>query len=341
MASPTTTAQPDGRARAWRHARWAVDLICAVCLLGLAAHTRLAWVDLGIDVDWTWFVESANDLATGRAHRYVQFLYSSVPVVLFAGFIELVQDPMRLLRAWALLGALVAPLTYLAVRQVGGPIAGLAAGWVVAAQYDNVVTCTGIKSPYAIATWTALAMLGLAAASRRKPWGVPLLVLGTALAVGHHLGLWMMAPLVVVLACVHLARLPRPQAVGAGAAALLLGGAVLAVVLVFDLGRWLGELEEYRARFGESSSLGAGFGAFLELMLGQLPETHGERLLAGLAATTSSLRLLGGCVLAGTAALAARLGWLLWQRRAGAEPSHPQRPVLEAGLTGLQALALL
>lgn len=339
-----TSPEPQPRAPAdsrLRRASWALDLLLVVLLLAVAAQARLSWNDLGIDVDWTWFVESSNDLARGQAHAYVQFLYSSIPCVLFAGLIELVHDPLRLVRAWALLGALSAPLTYLAVRRVGGPFAGLAAGWIVATHYDNVITVAGIKSPYAIATWAALACLGLAAATQRRPWGVPVLVLGTALAVTHHLGLWMLTPAVVVLAGLHLWRLPWRQALVAGALTIVLGGAVLALFLGFDLTRLLGELDEYRARFGgDPSSLLTGAEVWLGLLGGRVPEPHGGRLLAGLASTPGSLRLLGAVATTGLTAALLRVAW--WHKRQrGLDAPAPALAVHHALATGAQALLLL
>ncbi len=343
MTPSTTPPPPHGAlASARRHWRGILDLALVAVLAVVAGQARLAWVDLGISVDWTWFVESSNSLAQGRAHQYVQYLYTSVPCVIFAGFIEVLHDPMRLMKAWALLGALCAPLTYLAVRRVAGPVGGMAAGWILAVHYDNVVTVTGIKSPYAIATWTALAALGLAASTQRRPWGPPLFVLGAALAIGHHLGLWLLTPAVVVLACLHIARLRGRQRWLSAGLSLALGAAVLGIVLAFDLTRLLEEIPDYRARFGSpQGSMASGAATFMGLLLGRVPALHGERLLSGLASTTTSLRLLGGVAAAGIVVTAGRLAWLWRRRRAGAEPLPAQRPVLEASAVGLQALLLL
>lgn len=342
MPQRPTAPQPSDAPTA--HHRWlrgALDAALVLVLLVVASQARLSWSDLGIDVDWTWFVESSNELARGRAHTYVQFLYTSVPCVLFAGFIELFHDPEHLLWAWALLGACAAPLTYLALRSVAGPLAGLAAGWIVATHYDSVVTVAGIKSPYAIVTWTALACLGLVAATQRKPWGVPVLVVGAALAVAHHLGLWLTAPAVVLLAALHLARLTRRQALVAGGIALVLGGAVLAVVLHFDLARLLGELDEYRARFGRGTSTAlTGVATWLGLLTGRVPEPNSARLLAGLASTPGSLRLLGAIATLGLTSALVRLAWWL-KRRRGQDAPDPGIAIHHALGTGAQALLLL
>jgi hypothetical protein len=320
----------------------ALDAALMIGLLAVAVQARWAWADLGIDVDWLWFVESSNHLAQGRAHDYVQFLYTSVPCLIFAGFIELFDDPWRLLKAWAVLGALSAPLAYLAVRRAAGPLAGLAAGWILATQMDNALTVTGIKSPYAITTWSALAMLGLVGATQRRAWGPPLLILGTALTVAHHLGAVMLVPLVLALALVHLVRLPSPRRWLSAGACLLLGGVVLGLVLSLDLSRLLGELGEYQQRFGtDRGSLLQGAASFVALLGGHIPQVHGERIMSGLACTSRSLQLMGITSALGLAALALRLG-LRWRARAAdASAAPPSDPGLEASWVGLQALLLL
>jgi hypothetical protein len=338
---PSRTSDP-AEARPLDRAALALDAALMIGLLVVATQARWAWADLGIDVDWLWFVESSNHLAQGRAHDYVQFLYTSVPCLIFAGFIELFQDPWRLMKAWAVLGALSAPVVYLALRRVAGPLAGLAAGWVLATQMDNVVTVTGIKSPYAITTWSALALVGLVGASQRKAWGVPLLILGTALTVAHHLGAGLLVPLVLMLSVVHLLRLPSPQRWFAAGAALLAGGVVAGLVLGLDLTRLLGELAEYEQRFGtDRGSLLQGATSFVALLCGRIPEVHGERIMSGLACTPGSLRLLGATASIGLLALTARLV-LRWRARGDGAESHPPRDRgLEAGMIGLQGLLML
>jgi len=313
-----------------------------LALLLIAAQLRTSWYDLPIAADWGWFVESSNALATGHPPTTGQFLYTSVPCVLFAGLIELFQDPIRLMQSWAVLGALVAPITYLAVRRLAGPLGGLAAGWIVATDLSSAVTVMGIKSPYAIASWTALACLGLVGATQRRTWGVPVLVLGTALAVSHHLGLWLLAPAVTVLAGVHLLRLPRPRALAAGGIALLLGGAVLAIVIGFDLHRLMGEVVEYRARFDRpEASFDVGLITFVKLLVGRLPATHAEELLSGMASNIGTLELLGACTVLGFGGATARAAWQWRTRRRDPALSATHRPALEASVVGLQAFLLL
>lgn len=337
----------------WQRAGWVLlDLVLVVGLLLVAIQVRTAWPDAVLSADWPWFVHSSNAIAMGEPPPFLQLLYSSVPCAFFAGLIRITQDPDRLLWAWAALGALSAPLSYLAVRRIAGPAAGLAGGLILALSTADASVVEGIKSPYVISTFTALAALGLVAATQRRPWGPPLLVLGAALAVGFHLGLWPIIPLVCLLAAVHLLRLRRRQALPSGLAALVLGGGVLGWVLVSDLEHLLGDLAFYRGAFPSQAPDGAGAHALwvLDLLIQQqralagwtgLQQGHDAMFLQGLASTVTSLHIVAALIWVGLLALAARLGLTLRRRRAGEPPTADQRWQLTAAMAGLQAWLLL
>jgi hypothetical protein len=337
----------------WQRAGWVLlDLVLACALVVVAVQVRTAWQDAVLVADWPWFVHSSNAMAMGEPPPFLQLLYSSVPCACFAGLIRLTQDPDRLLWAWAALGALSAPLSYLAVRRIAGPAAGLAAGLILALSSGDAAVVEGIKSPYIISTFTALAALGLVGATQRRPWGSPLLVLGAAMAVGFHLGLWPIVLPVCLLAAVHLLRLRRRQAITSGLVCLLAGGAVLGWVLVADLEHLLGDLAFYQGAFPSQAPAAAGARALwsLDLLLQQQRALAGwsglqsgldGMFMQGLASTATSLLLVAALVWAGLGALAVRLVLALRRRRAGTPPTADQRWQLTAGYAGLQAWLLV
>jgi hypothetical protein len=338
---PPATSTP-GRRWTWR----GLDTILLIGLIILAVQARVAWEDVALSADWPWFIHSANAIALGSPPPYVQLLYSSVPCVVFAGLIRLFQDPDTLLWAWAALGAMSAPLVYLAVRRVGGPAAAACAGTILALSTGETEVVAGIKSPYTIAACSSLAALGLVAAQQRRPWGAPLLVLGAALAVGFHVGLYLIVPAVCLLALVHLLRLPRRRALGAGLACLVLGGLVLGWVLAVDLDRLLEDLDFYRQAFPSKAPARQPARTLwaLGLLLDQQRALAGssglaaglhDMFLQGLASTTASLRWTSAV---GALGLAVGTGRALLRRRREGRGPDPRNDAL---LIGLQAWLLV
>lgn len=333
----------------WHRWRWPLDLILVGALWLLAARLRLAWDDLLIVTDVPWFVHSSNAIALGERAPFLQLLYGSVPCGVFALLIRVFQDPIRLLQAWGVLGALSAPVTYLAVRRLAGPVAGFAAGVLMALSTADVALVTGIKSPYVISLFSGIMVLGLVAATLRRPWGVPTMIFGAAMAVAFHLGLWPIAPLVCVLGALHLLRLPRRQAVLSGAVATLLGGLVVAWTAVLDLEHLLGDLDFYRGEYPSQAPSAALDQVVWQLNLlwkqqlafagsPALAEGIHDMFFQGLVSTVGTLQLVSAGIWLGAVALAVQLA-LAWRQRGGL--SQARRRQLAIGLAGLQAWLLL
>ena len=354
MSQPTPPRfAQEASTKRWRERRLrALDLALMVAVLVIAVQVRTAWQDATIVADWPWFVHSANSIALGDRAPFLQLLYSSVPCAVFAGLIRLVPHPDRLLWAWAALGACTAPIGYLAVRRLAGPAAGLGAGLILALSSGDASVVEGIKSPYVISTLTALAALGLVGATQRRPWGPPLLVFGVAMAVAFHVGLFPLVVPVCALAAVHLARLPRTQALISGLACLLLGGVVLGWVLALDLDHLLGDLAFYQSSYPSAAPPGLldrarwllGLLEAQQLALagwpGLIPGLD-DMYLQGMASTPITLQVAAGVSWLGIVVLSIR-GLVAWRaRRGGAPGSHAARGQLQAGAVGLQAWLLL
>lgn len=223
-----------------------VDLGLMLLLLALAARLRAGWGDLYITPDWPFFFQFTNELEQGlRSGARAGFpLYTSIPFLLFSLLNLLLDDPVHAVKAWAIVGALAAPVSYLAARGPGGRAAGLAVGVLVAISAGDCRNLTGLETPGPISLFTACAALGLVAGAARRPWGPPLMIFGTAMAIGHHTGLWLMAPLACGLAVLHGLSLSRRDRIVAGAASLVVGGLIVAAVFRLDGARLAIELPE-------------------------------------------------------------------------------------------------
>lgn len=301
-----------------RSAWWgAVDaIVMSLVLLG-AARFRTGWSDLPINEDWYRFFEFANGL-----DHLLEFppdpqmrFYTSIPFLLFAAIVRVFDDPERVLVARATLGALAAPVSYLAARRLAGPGAGIAVGVLVATSAGDCHVQAGLETPGPTSLFTACVALGVVAGTSKRPWGPPLLIFGAAMAVSHHTGLWPLAPLACLIALVQLHGLPRRGKVLAGAAALVLGGSVSVIVVWFDAARLandLAVLDETARGWGEFtldasdpfSRQDAGHGVprtFLDLLFTH-PCSLGERARFGLNVTPAASLLvvstsLVGCLL--------------------------------------------
>ena len=297
----SSTTQQQGR-------NWspAVDLALMVVVLYVSAWIRTNWADLAVTADSPWFQRRSNELAyglqlTGRA----QYLYTSIPCLLFGGFLRLFDDPMRMIRAWAVFGSLAAPIAYLAARMLTGRLAGTAVGLLMAFSSADISVVTGIKSPYNISLFTACIALGLVAGTQRRPWGPPMLIFGCAMAVGHHVGLWILAPIVCLLATAHLLTIPLRRVYASALVALALGGLVVYAVAELDGETLFGDvasLEECHPSLTPSGGTEQRRGLLassFEILLGDHPLSDTAR--CGLNMTPAVVILflltsLGGCV---------------------------------------------
>ena len=310
-----------------------VQILMALLLFLAASQVRLELLPgASVHGDWVHFLRSSNQLALGLpASGSPPPLYTTWPYLFFAGAIELFSDPRRVFMAWAVLAAAAVPVTFLACRRVGGPVAACLAAAVVMVGPMQIFTSIGVRPPYFISLFTALAVLGLGAATARRVWGVPLLVFGLAGANVLHLGLWLMSALGLVFGLVHLSRLPWKRALAAAFSAALAGGAFAGVVVHFD----------YARLYHQAQIVLHG-----ALMFRPPPDASPERvlwqLLLGLDMREDAflLLLVLALVAVAVALLRAVLGW--WARRrdtglAALSADHEQR---QAAWTGVQALLL-
>ncbi len=210
------------------------DLGLAALVLLVAASHRMGWSDLIISIDWNRTVQAAADLVTGAPDPTAPlFLYTSMPALLLAGVLQLGTDPLLTFRLWALLGSLGAPLLFLGLRPVGGRATALLAALVLALSQADAHSAIGLRSPYAVSTFLALACWGLVGSARRRPWGPGLLAAGAAMAATLDPGLAPMTLAALAVALLATSRLRGRQARGAWLL-MLLPCAVVGCVAVLD-----------------------------------------------------------------------------------------------------------
>lgn len=215
---------------------WTTELVAIVLLYIVAVEARLSLLDGAcVAGDWPVTIRLAQEFAFGLSPTLSpQILYTSWPTLVLGRFVALFQEPERVLFAWLLLEATTAPILFVVVRRTAGLLAGVLAALVIVWSNGDIELALGLRSPYFITALVGLAGLGLWAATHRKTWGVPVLVLGLAGATVLHLGLWLMSVVGVVLCGVHLFRLPWRRALVALAGALAVGGEICWVVWRLD-----------------------------------------------------------------------------------------------------------
>ncbi len=228
----------------------ALDVLVVLAVFLVAVWARTSNLHLA-PVHWNavGHLRGANEIASGIPVTVPPpFLYTSLANLLLALDLLLTSDLATLLKAWAVAGALAAPLCALAARRLGGTGAAAAVGLVMALAPTDSAIVMGLKSPYMISSFTALAALGLAEAAHRKAWGPPLLAAGASLATAMHLGIWPLGLCAVLVALALALRLPRWQSALSISASLATAAGLSAYLWIWDGQRLTVEVNRYRRR---------------------------------------------------------------------------------------------
>ena len=186
------------------------DLLVLAGLLGIAAVLRF----VELPVRGTWDADQGHDLlvlrgltrgeipllgpptSIGTFHHGVLYYYLLAPVALLSG-----ADPTAVVAAIALGGTMAVGVTWWLARAIGGPIAGAAAGLLMAVSAAAVEESTFIWNPNLIALSSSIA---LAAAWRawtggRPGWWVVALAATVVTMHCHVLGAAMLGPIGALL----------------------------------------------------------------------------------------------------------------------------------------------
>ena len=204
-------------------ARLRDDRIVLVGLLLLAAALRL--VDL--PTRGTWDADQGHDMLVLRAlvedgevpllgpptsigdfHHGAWYYYVLAPAAALGG-----AAPEPVVTAIALAGVAAVGVTWWVGRALGGPVAGLAAGLVMAVSASAIEESTFIWNPNLIPLSSSLALAGAVAAwrSRRAGWWL-LTAVGVVLTMQFHvLGAVLLPPFIALFALDARRRAPRPD----------------------------------------------------------------------------------------------------------------------------------
>lgn len=191
--------------------RRGVDLAVMLGLVGLAAALRLpnlatrgTWdADQGHDmlVLRTWVQDGIVPLlgpptSIGDVHHGALYYYLLAPAAFLTGG----QSPLAVVVLIALAGIAAVAVTWWLARSIGGPVAGLVAGLVLAVSGSAVDGSTFIWNPNFIALSSAIALAGAwkAWSTGRPRWWI-VAALGIAVTVQSHVLGIAMAPIVGAL----------------------------------------------------------------------------------------------------------------------------------------------
>ena len=190
--------------------RWP-DLLTLVGLVALAAFLRLP--DLA--TRGTWDADQGHDMLVLRAfvqdgmvpllgpptsigdvHHGALYYYLLAPAALLTGG----DSPLAVVLEIALAGIAAVAVTWWLARSIGGPVAGLVAGLILAVSTSAVDGSTFIWNPNLIALSSAVALAGAwrAWSTRHVRWWF-VAALGTAVTVQCHVLGLAMAPIIAAL----------------------------------------------------------------------------------------------------------------------------------------------
>jgi 4-amino-4-deoxy-L-arabinose transferase-like glycosyltransferase len=220
--------------------RW-LELGVLAAILLLAALTRLP----GLDARGQWDADQGHDMtvladlvghgqlpllgpatSVGTFHHGALYYYLLAPSALLSG-----ASPVAVTVEFALLGIAAVAATWWLARLVGGPVAALVAGGLLAVSPAGISESTFIWNPNPIALFAALAAIGVIEARRsgRLRWWV-LAALGTMATMQLH---WLGGVLAVPVAGAWVLELRRVRGAGGDTRVLrragLLGTAILAL----------------------------------------------------------------------------------------------------------------
>ena len=194
-----------------RIGRRSLDLVAVVGLVALAALLRLP----NLATRGTWDADQGHDMlvlrsfvvdgvvpllgpptSIGDVHHGALYYYLLAPAAFLTGG----DSPLAVVLEIALAGIAAVAVTWWLARSIGGPVAGLVAGLVLAVSTSAVDGSTFIWNPNLIALSSAIALGGAwrAWTTRRVAWWV-VAALGTAVTVQCHVLGLAMAPVIGVL----------------------------------------------------------------------------------------------------------------------------------------------
>lgn len=252
----------------------APDLVVLGGLLLLAAILRL--VDL--PTRGTWDADQGNDMLVLRAmvqdgivpllgpptsigdfHHGAMYYWLLAP----AALVGRGDEPAQVVAAIALGGTAAVGVTWWLARDIGGPIAGAAAGLLLAVSATAVSGSTFLWNPNIVALSGSLALAAawLAWSRRRPGWWLAAAAATAVTMHGHVLGTTLLLPMAgLFLADLRRRPAERRRLLGWGAAALGCIAATYLPLLVHELGH---DFEETRALVawltaGEGSDGGLG-----------------------------------------------------------------------------------
>ena len=191
--------------------RRGLDLAAMVGLVALAAFLRLP----DLSTRGTWDADQGHDMlvlrsfvqdgivpllgpptSIGDVHHGALYYYLLAPAAFLTGG----DSPLAVVLEIALAGIAAVAVTWWLARSIGGPVAGLVAGLVLAVSTSAVDGSTFIWNPNLIALSSAIALAGAwrAWTTRRVAWWI-VAALGTAVTVQCHVLGLAMAPVIGAL----------------------------------------------------------------------------------------------------------------------------------------------
>jgi 4-amino-4-deoxy-L-arabinose transferase-like glycosyltransferase len=233
-SGPTIGGEAAGRARIWWLALGAIVILAAILRLG-SLPTRATWdADQGHDMlTLMAFVRDGvfplvgPPTSIGDFHHGAAYYYLLAPAAWLGG-----GDPAVVVGEIAVLGILAVALVATLARSVGGTVAGIAAGLLMAVSATAIDESTFLWNPNLVAFTSALAVCAAwrAWTTRRVRWWLLVAAAQAATMQCHVLGFVLLPPLVAWL--IADAR-RRPATERRAVAGALLGGiAVIALSYV-------------------------------------------------------------------------------------------------------------
>lgn len=274
----TGAQAPDARGRRVR----LPDLCLLLALLALAAVLRLP----GIDARGAWDADQGHDMrvlaalvgegrvpllgpmtSVGTFHHGALYYYLLWPAAAISG-----SDPVAVTVEFALLGIGAVAATWWLGRLLGGPIAGVLAGLLLAVSPAGISESTFIWNPNPIPLFAALAFGGVIRAHRsgRARWWL-LAAVGTMATMQlHWLGGVVAAPVVAAWLVELRARRRAGRAsaplVRAGAASLAILGAGYLPLLAHEIASGFSETRALVAYLGRGAPAGPGLAERLPIV---------------------------------------------------------------------------
>lgn len=192
-----------------------LDLVLFLGVLAVSAALRVDRLPgAHLFADQASHLRSAHEILNHQPLLQAPFFYTSLYLLLMAGYGLVFPSPLLGMQAWSATGGLTAALSAVALRRVAGLPAALAGAAILIFLPLELFVQVGVKSPYFLSVFVGLVLLGLAGLKERAGWGPPLVAFGATGAVAMHIGMWPMGFAGMGLAMVAALATPRRGAGG-------------------------------------------------------------------------------------------------------------------------------